>query len=441
MNYKVVDSVSYNFYINKKWDSLIHFGKKAIRENIDYFYLDYRIGVSYFEKKNYRKAIKYFENALKYNNDDNTTIEYLYYSYLLSNREPEAKLVYEKLPSSIKDSLRIKQKKLIDYVYFEAGPGLSNNENKNGKIDISGKENIYGEIDKYNNFFYGHFGLAHSINKRISIYHGYSNLTIDKQKEIWHGISSYNTYPNPPHLIDKVLTSKYKLNQNSYYLSSKIQLNKGFSLIPAFHFINDKYSTVFTIADSINSPLTDNNFRNISVNINNYIFSFNINKDYPLFNFGLIPSFSVFNKINFIQLGLNISYFPFGNTNLVLNTTLTGLNEIPNKNKQKANLIFKESLVFKLLSKTWITLDGTFGDHSMYNENNGLLVYNTTDKIKYKCGINLLYLLTQKIELSLMYQLINKENDYFYYMDSSSKIINKTYYQNNLIIIGIKWKL
>ena len=126
---------------------------------------------------------------------------------------------------------------------------------------------------------------------------------------------------------------------------------------------------------------------------------------------------------------------------MVLNTTLTGLNEISKINSQKTNFIFKESLVFKLLSKTWLTLDGTFGDHSMYNENNGLLVYNTTDKIIYKCGINILYSLSRKIELSLMYQFVSKENDYFYYKDWASIIINKTYYQNNLIIIGIKWKL
>jgi len=434
MNFKVVDSVTYNLYNQKKWNLLIKTGKNAIKNNIDYFYLELRIGIAFFEKKNYRKAIKYFENALKYNNDDNTTIEYLYYSYLLSNRESEAKLVYEKLPSSIKDSIRISQKKLIDYVYFEAGTGLSNNESKNGKIDISGKENIYGETDKYNNFFYGHFGLAHSINKRISIYHGYNNLTIDKQKEIWYGSS-------PQHLIDKVLISKYKLYQNSYYINGRIQLNKGFSIIPAFHYIKDVSNTLAITSPSAEPPLSNQSFKNVNVNINNYIFSLNINKDYPLFNFGLIPSFSIFNKINFLQLGLNISYFPFGNTNMVLNTTLTGLNEISKINSQKTNFIFKESLVFKLLSKTWLTLDGTFGDHSMYNENNGLLVYNTTDKIIYKCGINILYSLSRKIELSLMYQFVSKENDYFYYKDWASIIINKTYYQNNLIIIGIKWKL
>ena len=53
INSATVEQKSYQLYLDKKWPELIKFGNKAIHLGYDYFYLQMRIGIAYYEKKNY----------------------------------------------------------------------------------------------------------------------------------------------------------------------------------------------------------------------------------------------------------------------------------------------------------------------------------------------------------------------------------------------------
>ena len=41
-----VDTNTYNLYLEKDWDELIREGKRALRQDIDYYYLRMRIGIA-----------------------------------------------------------------------------------------------------------------------------------------------------------------------------------------------------------------------------------------------------------------------------------------------------------------------------------------------------------------------------------------------------------
>jgi hypothetical protein len=56
LNYADVDKKSYDLYTEQKWAELIDFADEARSNGIDYFYLQARTGIAYYNLKKYRKA-------------------------------------------------------------------------------------------------------------------------------------------------------------------------------------------------------------------------------------------------------------------------------------------------------------------------------------------------------------------------------------------------
>ncbi len=478
-DFKNIDKKTYDFYENQNWDSLIIVGKEALKNNIDYFYLRVRLGMAYYQKQNYTKAVQNFEKALQFNSTDVFALECLYYSYLFLNRKQEIKLLSTKFPESLKSQLNITKEKFLNNIYFETGYTFSNNISKNGNINLFGNDSIYGEQDLNGTIFYAHVGLSKSIGKRISLYFGYSNLNIDKEKQIQYSESvlnrdstvySYwgyeNYYSNDTTYNYK--SDKYKLHQNEFYINSSIQFNKGFKITPAFHFINVKYSSpdanyiaqnftdtayytlfdnTYHLFDSINEIYTINTE---TISINNYVISLSITKNISNFSFDLFGTYSNLNDKKQTQIGLLAAYYPLGNLNLYGVTIIKGFYEeesrnYKNKGKQKnSRFIFSQTLGLKILPKVWFEGFITYGDLSNTNEKNAFIIYNIPDKINYKWGANLIFAVFKNIELSLRYNFLSKESYYItYYLDEQNnktdfKTVN-TPYKNQSIIVGIKW--
>src|ERR1039457_6036722 len=79
LNSKIVETKSYQLYLDKNWKELISFGNKAVENGFDYYYLRMRIGTAYYEQKNYRTAQEHFWKAYQFNSTDDLSMEYLYY--------------------------------------------------------------------------------------------------------------------------------------------------------------------------------------------------------------------------------------------------------------------------------------------------------------------------------------------------------------------------
>ena len=89
-SFRYVDSLTYNLYTEKKWDDLILAGKSSVKDGHDYYYMRMRIGVAYYEKRNYAMSAIQFRKALEFNENDQIALEYLFYSYFLFGRTRQA---------------------------------------------------------------------------------------------------------------------------------------------------------------------------------------------------------------------------------------------------------------------------------------------------------------------------------------------------------------
>ncbi|MEI7595722.1 MAG: tetratricopeptide repeat protein [Bacteroidota bacterium] len=440
-----IENYTYKLYNEQKWDSLATVGSKAIKNGTNYYYLSYRVGYAYFMLEKYRKAIEFFESALSFNSEDSYSLGYLYLCYSYSGRKEEAMLLEKKLSVEQKAFFKIKT---ITNISFDYGSVLSNNYSAHGYDPLlTGKYDAFGLKDLTSNYNYSGFGLQHKLLKKVIINHSFSMLNINKFREYNYFDIVADSVGLPPENTFKYKTLHYKLNQMDYYFGASIPFKNGIIISPAFHLIKCTYTNLLAtnVFKSVNvvMPLPQTvstfNFTEKDTLFYNFAYSLSLTKNFKAFSITPSLNYSTLNGNQQKGGALSISLFPKSNLNLYSTTTLSVSMDTT------ATRIFVNQLIgFKLTSKLWAEVHGAYGDMSNGMENNGYLVYNSTDKTEFRGGLNLIYSF-KHIELSFRYQFIQKQNTYNISSvnpQNYSSITNttrNTTYNNNTLIGGIKW--
>ncbi len=451
-----LDRTMYRQFLTGNWDSLIITGKNGLKNKQDYFYLRLRLGVAYYNTGNYSKAISQLKRAQHFNPYDETAMEYLYYSYLYLNRENEARALSQKFPSKLADKLATKHFPFFDRFYVEGGPSFSNNIELNQRKSLAGPDSIYGEQDLNENKIYLHAGTELNLSKKISLYAGYSYLTIDKLKQIQAfdvttSVFNAKSYPGGIY-ADTVYQRKadfyryhYTLLQHEFYSNATFTSKNGIHFSPAFHLLNVNYSTIdatpvienFKLQPVDTVPLFQTRYliSKRDTSFFNYVLSATLSKSISLFTLGLSASFSNLNNKNQYQVGGSVTFLPKGNLNLYTITNLTFAHESPDN-----RLVFDQLIGAKLFPKLWLEGFVTLGDRVNYNEKNAFVVYNSGDIIHFSAGANLIVPLGKHFEFSIRYRYYDQLGFLVRYHNEYTEA--QTFaYQNNTFIGGIQWKL
>lgn len=128
LTYKKVESISFSLYEKQEWDSLISFAENAYNQGYDYYYLNLRTAIAWFNNNNFYKAEHYFKQALKLDKSSAVANEYLYIIKLILNRPLSADINYKRLPDTVKVRLDKKDPYFVSYVYTEAGVKISSDK-------------------------------------------------------------------------------------------------------------------------------------------------------------------------------------------------------------------------------------------------------------------------------------------------------------------------
>lgn len=470
-DFKTVERTTLRLYEEKKWDSLIIVGKQALKEEIDYYFLRMRLGIAYYSTTRYISASGHFRKATEFNSSDPVAWEYLYSSYVLSNRNNDALAIIRKMPSPLQEKY-IKEKKTVELISAEGGATFSSDQNKVNTLDIKSKASPYGEQDVYGNSYYIHAGGLFNLSKTVNLKVAYNYLnfskikffqylqfdnTLDSVVNYWYGFSNYYNF-SPTEYSSNY---PYTVHQHELHLESSISPGNGFRLEPAFHLLKVNYNNI-TLSysktsitdtifyDSITPQLITYPVEKELYTLNhkdtgfyNYLFSLGIAKTFSLFDIRISGSYSNLNNKNQFQLGGSFSWYPLGNLNLYSTTGIAGLFQ-----KKDKRLILGQTLGGRIFKTIWLEGNFIYGDLTNGNLANGSIVYNNSDKINYRIGANLIWLATKNLEVSLIYQYFEKENvSYYYLFDNkppNTHTKTETQYQKyhtNSIIFGIKWKL
>ena len=473
LDYTTVDLLTYRYYQETKWDSVILIGKQALRQDIDYYYLRVRLGISYFNKAEYFPATTHLKKARQFNSGDPVIENYLYQAYIYTNRPEEARLLRAAMPPEEQDTT-LSKKGFLEQVHFETGYTISGDRSPKNLATLMEKDSIYGEQDLYGNSFYSNLGLKLRVSNRICLSLAYNYLNFSKTKYIQYGrgedhlqsISdsawgrNYN-YTFPWVIYDT--SFNYHVSQHEAYISATIALPWGLKVIPAFHWIHVGYNMINphfrrdTVQDTAYYTSYDANYHTFpfsriiysfdrkDTSFNNYLAALQISKDLGRFNLSLSGSWSNLNGKKQKQVGISLTYYPLGNFDFYGNTTATGF--LQGKNKR---LLLSQALGVKITPWMWGEANFYYGDYTNANIFNGSVVYNNSDIINYRGGATLVFLVGKHIQLSLIYQYLRKESQQIYYIKTEDtnthaiKEIKQTKnnpYNSNTLIGGITWKL
>ena len=479
LDYATVDKLSYQYFTDQKWDSVIYIGKKALKDGIDYYYLRVRLGISYFTKQEYFPAVTHFVKAREFNSDDPVITDYLYRAYIYINRNDEALLIKPKKQKG-KSEAPVSGYKVLEQLNFEGGYSLTNDKSglklppPEPKFSRSGNQEIYGIQDLYLNSIYGNINLKLRIFKRLSLSLAYNYLNISKTLNSTDGrfedrfmrradtVGGHKYLYSFPWVIHDT-SFQDKVGQHEALIGLTITLHAGFKVFPVFHFIHASNTTynatlkVTSIQDTAFLPSNGNPIRTFAFThydytfhqkdtaFDNYLIALMVTKYLGVFNLGLSGSWSDFNGLTQEQAGLTLTYYPLGNLNFYGTSAVSGFFQ-----GNESRLLLSQVLGTKLTSWCWV--EGLFywGNYSNANILNGSVVYNNSDKMDYRAAGTVTFIAGAHLQLYLMYQYFRNESQQIYHVRTLNPLMNQTHdqlttinspYNINNLIGGLTWKL
>ncbi|MEP7147080.1 MAG: hypothetical protein ABI792_08720 [bacterium] len=415
------DSIDYKtqkLIDNKKWNDLIKYGERALHNQVESYLLRTRLGIAYFAVKNYFKAIPNFEKALSISSDPQTS-EYLYYSYLFTGRDEDKNYIFYDLPKGLRKKLKPLENSIVDNIHAGYVKGYSNDIEKNAGLDLQVINSDFGEQTLNGDYNIFRIGLSQLPLRFLNVTYNYIYKKESKEKQIQSK--------------ELKITDKYFQYHDQFYNSFDIRIANGLAISIAGHYISIKDSTYYP--DYNNFSFADiPKKENIS---KNFVLSFNAAKYFSIFNIGINGSFSYLNNKHQSQYGLYFKSFPFS---MVSFYALTNL--ILHKQQNISNLIVTQLFggrVKKLLYEAYLS----YGRMNNYNEQNGFLIYDDPDIIKYKFGAELKYNFSNNLSAYFSYDFQYRERDYVilnpFNLKNQIRENKKANYNISSLLIGLNF--
>lgn len=124
-----VDKKTYELYQKNQWRELIRYGKQVEEKGVDFYYLNIRMAIAYYEIGRFEKSKYYFEKSKTQSDDKDLANEYLYWIYLLTDREMDAYATYQELSVEAQERVGYKRYSIVESATPIFGYKFSDNQN------------------------------------------------------------------------------------------------------------------------------------------------------------------------------------------------------------------------------------------------------------------------------------------------------------------------
>ncbi len=420
-----VDSLTYKLYQQKNWDGLIAEGNRALDQGMDYYYLRVRLGIAYYEKQNYPLAMRNFDKALGMNDTEDYVKAYLYYAYLFSGRQAEAKVLASGFPYSLRTKTNTEQWSFvenIDLAYNYTGindPSILDNFTAEIPLDRNGAQ----FIPRQHHYFF--LGLQHHISPRLSFYHGYSNLQVSHLRYI----QASN---------EAITESDFPSRLNQYYAAANLLVAKGLTLSGGIHFINSSYDAISQVV--IGSPGRPT-LRSVAsrVNNNDLVAFASLYKRFDFFTLGASYYRGTVADLIQNQTDFRLIIYPLGNLNLYTTTTASYQNQDLRDGNITNRILVDQQIGAKVNGWLWTEAYGTFGEMDNFFLKDGLVIFNRMDLVKQRMGGKLIFIPAPKWSLTLDYTNMSNQSQ-FIQAPFTGEDFNQKKYQIHSITAVSSWK-
>ena len=472
INSRTVDSLSYRYYQEQKWDSLLWIGKIALDHHIDFYYLRMRMGIAEFERERYIAAERHFEKALFFDDHSYPARSYLYFARDYGGKQSKA-LRFSRTFSEqqlAEQGIRIPK---IASVTLLGGYSLSNNFSGNGALDLLGSDGVMGTQLLMGNMAIASAGLTLNLSRSFRLSVSLTNEWVQTRNRFQYQRISYTKTKRPigqngSYVNDfKKNTSAGEIVYNSsirqteLYLNPAFQFDRGFSLglfanmlfirssqyngqiqpetrvdTLRYNAITGIYTPVVLQETDFASGQNDTTFVNFTTGI--YLV-----KDFGYFTMDLTGSYSRLYQLDQFQSDFSITYYPLGSLKLY-GITGIGVYFTPGTEvtERQARLLFNQRIGVGITKRLWLEGEYWKGNLKNVNIRRGLVVFNLPDEIDFVAALKLTYFSTKHLVLYFRYDFAAKSGGYLKEKDLDGKnpqVITFDYQTQNFIG-GLQWK-
>ncbi len=393
LNTNTTDEQTYTLYINQDWDGLIELGQEALAMGIDFYYLHVRIGIAWYEKKNYHKALGHFNKAHSINQDDPYLLEYLYYTNLFLLRRQEARLVARRMTPRQRRELGIRDDMWVESVEVSfQGNQAHDATDVNGFFE-SGSVNATdgSQFISTGHRFVGLY-MVHPVSPKLSIYHGFAHMR--KEHAVFSRVNN-QTFTNE---------NTYS-NLKQYYISGVTRITRSLMLITSFHAINIRYPVETTITRGVNTMVVSSmeSLTDFAGCLSLYAHIGNITLGGSIHAAGL-------NNKRQVQGDGTIAWYPLGNMNLYAVSVVSFQSESAlTENRNNRQVVFQR-IGLRVANPLWVEGYASLGEMQNFLRSDALVVYNSMNAINRQLGAKMIFQLTQHIHTSFSYTFAQHES-------------------------------
>lgn len=411
------DSITYHYYLESNWDSVIDISKEALYKGYDFYFLRMRLGLAYDYQRNFRLAEIQYRNALEMVPNDINAAYYLYFSAINGGRAAVAYKNFESFAkqqqeSIIKD-LKLNEKsdtispKYLIGSYVEMGTSFTNNEQNKSDIFLVDNSILSSEGDLRYQQNYFNLQLFGELSPFVSWKASYALHQIS-------GVTQFQIKNYP------ISSAPLNIIQHDGYGELSFFSGDGwnFSLEGQFLSYNKKatdfwidsigYSEPIVEEDSILVEEVITEDQAYTYSNTDYVFSVSLSKKVNILD---LTAFAAYGSIggdqNPFQIGGEMSILPNGSYDLYLTNRVFWFHD-----DLDDRTIYKVITGGKITKKLGFEAAVTFGNIQFTKELHQPIFYNWSDETKFKADFMLSYQINPQLIVAARYQFIQKNGKY-----------------------------
>jgi hypothetical protein len=364
------DSLTYNLYLEGRWNDLTEAAKDALSEGHDFYYMRMRLGIAWYERSFYAAAARQFRKALEFNANDPVATEYLFYCRLLSGEFASASRILslmtpEQSKKVLDESNLAKNSVWLSFYYNDyetdeiaADPSSVFNDSEAGTTTVT-RLLINPSVS-----------MSHRVSPGVYYTHSFNNITKQSLLHYYDGIRTINL-------------SNQKVLQNQYYGSITVAGAGGFSFRPWVHLSLTLYD--YILAGGSMSPGFYSVRRGSTIH---YSAGANLRQRTGYVAVDASVAVNKYGNGTALQGDAGVVFYPLGNGSLYGGGRVTGVLQ-PEGDLYEIQPVYTLSGGFSFPGI--LSLDVTAIDGSLRNSSsgNGLYIFNSPDYITRRLLFNL----------------------------------------------------
>lgn len=378
-----VDSVTYQSFLEEDWDRVIKIGRYAVRQGINFKYLQQRMGYASYQKADYYEAMRYYEKALTFDPTDQGSLTYLYFSGLETGNSAYSRYFAGKFSAENKRNYHQKAIRPV------------------GGLDVEYNYQWNKELNRSDPSF-ERIGLSTDLSYSASLYQ-----SVSKFRQNADYADDYNEY-------------RSTILQDEYYVLLSKYFNANFAVDLGYHYVHTKFRTA--VYDLTLQEVTET-IDTLSYHGN--LWFGGVRYKWNRFHFGVSTSYLSMEYNHVLQTGMQVGVALPGKQHFFLNNALYLMTD-----DVDTWMVVKNSIGMLLGKKFWLEAYQTLGNLDNFADLNGMYLFNSFDQTLSRKGLSLFWYVHPHWTLFSNFTLEMKLNSY----------LDNSYLQQSLTG-GIIWKL